>query len=83
MNYQIEIQFTGTYQIDADTTVVNPMVIAANASDNFINTVSLSCFFQGSSYSYYRNIGSFEYTTTWGNLQVETYINQYMNNRKI
>lgn len=83
MNYQIEIQFTGTYQIDKDTTVVNPLVIAANADDNFISTLSISCLFQNTTYSYYRNIGDMTYTNTWSNADVENYINTFMTNAEV
>lgn len=83
MNYQIEIQFTGTYKLDEGTTLVDPLVIAMSATDDFVSSVNVACGFQASTYSYYRNIGSFNYTTTWGNLQVEAYINDYMNAHKI
>ena len=83
MNPQIEIQFTGTYKLDDGTTIVNPLVIAISATDDFIQSVSVSCAFNAPTYSYGRNIGSFNYTTTWGNLQVETFIYEYMNAHKI
>ena len=83
MNYQIEIQFTGQYQIDADTNVTDPLVIAVAATDDFISNVAIACLFNAPIYSYYRNIGSFTYTTTWGNIQVENYINTFMQNCKI
>ena len=83
MNYQIEIQFTGVYKLDDETQVTDPLVIAVAATDDFISSVGLACLFEAPTYSYYRNIGSFNYTTTWGNLQVEAYINDYMNAHKI
>jgi hypothetical protein len=83
MNYQIEIQFTGTYTLDEGCTIVDPLVIAVSATDDFVSSVAVACLFQAPTYSYYRNIGSFNYTTTWGNLQVEAYINDYMNAHKI
>lgn len=83
MNYQIEIQFTGTYKLDEGTTLVDPLVIATAATDDFISSVAVACSFQASTYSYYRNIGAFTYTTTWGNLQVEDYINTFMANCKL
>lgn len=82
-NYQIEIQFTGTYQIDAETTIVNPLVIAAEAADNFIDTVQVSCLFQNTNYSYYRNIGSFTYVDTWTNQDVIDFINSFMASVKV
>jgi hypothetical protein len=83
MNSQIEIQFTGTYKLDEGATVVDPLVIAVAATDDFVSSVAVACLFQAPTYSYYRDIGSFNYTTTWGNLQVEAYINDYMNAHKI
>jgi hypothetical protein len=83
MNPQIEIQYTGTYRLDEDTTIINPLVIAVSATDDFVQNVSVACLFNSPTYSYGRNIGSFTYTVTWGNIQVETFINEYMNARKI
>lgn len=82
MTYQIEIQYTGVYQIDAETSVTDPLVIAVGATDDFVSSVAVSCIFQAPTYSYYRNIGSFTYNATWGNIQVEDYINTFMNARK-
>ena len=81
--YQIEIQFTGTYQIDIATSVVNPLVIAAEAADNFIDTVQVSCLFQNTNYSYYRSIGSFDYALTWTNQDVIDFINSFMASVKV
>ena len=83
MNPQIEIQFTGTYAIGNDIVVVDPLVIATAATDNFVDKVAVSVLFNGANYSVGQNIGSFYYVTTWGNIQVEEYINNFMANCKI
>jgi hypothetical protein len=82
-NYQIEIQFTGTYQIDTATTVVDPLVIATEAADNFIDAVQVGCLFQQSAYSIFLNIGSFTYVDTWTNQDVIDYINSFMAGVKV
>lgn len=81
-NPQIEIQYTGTYILDDGNSVVDPLVIATSALDDFISTVTVGVLFEAPTYSYARNIGSFTYTLTWGNIQVEDFINNYMNARK-
>lgn len=83
MDSQIEIQFTGTYKLDEGATIVDPLVIAVAATDDFISSVAVACKFQAPTYSYQRNIGSFSYSITWGNIQVEEYINTFMQNCKI
>jgi len=83
MNPQIEIQFTGTYQLDSTTTCVNPLAIASSATDNFVDSVDITCLFNAPTYSYIRNIGSFTYTTTWTNQDVIDYINDYMQSIQI
>lgn len=80
---QIEIQYTGTYVLDDGNSVVNPLVIATGASDDFISSVTVSVVFSSPTYSYVRNIGSFTYSVTWGNLQVEDFINSYMDAHKL
>jgi hypothetical protein len=83
MNPQIEIQFTGTYQLDETTMCVNPLAIAESATDNFIDSVSLTVVFVSPTYSYTRNIGSFTYDVIWTNQDVIDYITNYMNSIQI
>jgi hypothetical protein len=83
MNYQIQIQFTGTYQLDSTTTCVNPLVIAYSGADDFIDSVNLTCLFNSSTYSYIRDIGSFNYIDEWTNQDVIDYITNYMNSIQI
>lgn len=81
-NPQIEIQYTGTYILDDGNSVVDPLVIATGALDDFISSVTVTVLFQAPTYSYVRTIGFFTYTATWGNIQVEDFINAYMNAHK-
>lgn len=83
MNPQIEIPFVGTYAVGNDIVIIDPLVIATAATDDFVDKVSVSVLFNGTNYSVGQNIGSFTYTTTWGNLHVEEYINTFMQNCKI
>lgn len=82
MAYQIEIQFTGKYQIDADTLIENPLVIGASANDDLINSVSVGVYFTSDVYYLARAIGSFNYTDDWTNQDVIDLINSYMTSIK-
>lgn len=81
-NEQIKIQYTGTYILDDGNRVVDPLVIATSALDDFISSVTVGVLFDAPTYSYSRIIGSFTYSLTWGNIQVEDFINNYMNAHK-
>jgi hypothetical protein len=83
MAYQIEIQFTGKYQIDAETSIENPLVIVANANDDLINNVSVGVYFTSPTYYLARQIGSFTYVDDWSNADVVTLINSYMDSVKV
>ena len=83
MSYQIEIQYTGKYQIDADTTIENPLVIGASANDDLINSVSVGVYFTSPTYYLARQIGSFNYVDDWSNADVVSLINSYMQSVKI
>jgi hypothetical protein len=83
MAYQIEILFTGTYKLDADTTIENPLVIGASANDDLINSVGVSVYFSSDTYFLSRQIGSFDYTTNWDNSDVISLINAYMASIKV
>lgn len=78
MTYQIEIQFQGKYQIDANTLVENPLVIGASANDDLINTVTVGVYFTSPSYYLARQIGSFTYTDDWSNADVVALIESFM-----
>jgi len=82
MAYQIEIQYTGKYQIDADTLIENPLVIGASANDDLINSVSVGVYFTSPTYYLGRQIGSFTYTNDWSNSDVIDFINSYVNSIK-
>jgi hypothetical protein len=83
MNNQIQIQFTGAYQLDSTTVVKSPLVTATAATDNFIDNVSVSCQFTGIGFDLNRETGDFFYAATWTNLDVENHINTWMEARKI
>lgn len=83
MAYQIEIQFTGKYQIDAETTIENPLVIGASANDDLINSVYVSVYFTSPTYYLGRQIGSFNYVDDWSNADVVVLINSYMESVKV
>ena len=78
MAYQIEIQYNGVYQIDADTRIENPLVIGSSANDDLIETVSVSVYFTSPTYYLGRQIGSFNYVVDWSNTDVVSLINGYM-----
>ena len=78
MNYQIEIQYTGKYQIDSTTLVENPLVIGASANDDLIETVSVAVYFTSPAYYLARQIGSFNYVDDWSNADVVNLINSFM-----
>lgn len=78
MAYQIEIQYTGVYQIDSDTRVENPLVIGASANDDLIETVSVAVYFTSPAYYLGRQIGSFNYVDDWSNADVVNLINSFM-----
>lgn len=83
MAYQIEIQYQGEYQIDPETKIENPLVIGASATDDLINTVSVSVYFTSPTYYLCRNIGSFTYGAIgWDNSDVVNLINEFMANCK-
>jgi hypothetical protein len=75
---QIKIEFKGTYQIDEFTTVKDPIVSCTMVIDNMIDSVTISVKFENTTYSYGRNIGSFQYIGSWENEDVELFINQFM-----
>lgn len=83
MAYQIEIQYTGKYQIDSDTLIENPLVIGASANDDLIDSVSVGVYFTSSTYYLARQIGSFTYAVDWSNADVVSLINSYMESVKI
>lgn len=83
MAYQIEIQFTGEYQIDADTLIENPLVIGASANDDLINNVSVAVYFTSPTYYLGRQIGSFTYVDDWSNADVISLINSFMAGCKV
>lgn len=83
MAYQIEIQYTGKYQIDADTLIENPLVIGASANDDLINSVSVGVYFTSPTYYLARQIGSFNYVDDWSNADVVALINSYMESVKV
>lgn len=78
MAYQIEIQFTGKYQIDSDTLIENPLVIGASANDDLIDSVSVCVYFTSPTYYLGRPVGAFTYTTEWDNSDVIALINTFM-----
>jgi hypothetical protein len=78
MAYQIEIQYTGKYQIDSTTLVENPLVIGASANDDLIETVSVAVYFTSPAYYLGRQIGSFNYVDDWSNADVVNLINSFM-----
>jgi len=78
MAYQIEIQYTGKYQIDSTTLVENPLVIGASANDDLIETVSVAVYFTSPAYYLARQIGSFNYVDDWSNADVVNLINSFM-----
>jgi hypothetical protein len=75
---QIKIEYKGTYQIDEFTTVTDPIVSCTMAIDNMIDSVAISVKFENTTYSYGRNIGSYQYVDTWENENVIDYINEWM-----
>lgn len=79
MAYQIEIQYTGKYQIDSETLIEDPLVIGASANDDLINSVSVAVYFTSDTYYLARTVGSFNYTDDWTNQDVINLINSYMN----
>lgn len=83
MAYQIEIQYTGKYQIDSDTLIENPLVIGASANDDLINSVYVSVYFTSQTYYLGRQIGSFNYVDDWSNADVVALINSYMESVKV
>ena len=83
MSYQIEIQYTGKYQIDSDTLIENPLVIGASANDDLINSVYVGVYFTSPTYYLGRNIGSFTYAVDWSNADVVSLINSYMESVKV
>ena len=83
MAYQIEIQYTGKYQIDSDTLIENPLVIGASANDDLINSVYVGVYFTSPTYYLGRNIGSFTYAVDWSNADVVSLINSYMESVKV
>jgi len=83
INSQIEIQYTGTYQLDSTTICVDPLATPTSATDNFIDSVALTVVFTSPTYSYTREIGSFTYITTWTNQDVIDYMNDYMQSIQI
>lgn len=83
MAYQIEIQYTGKYQIDADTTIENPLVIGASANDDLIDTVSVAVYFTSPAYYLGRQIGSFNYVDDWSNADVVALIESFMASCKV
>ena len=83
MQYQIEIQYEGKYQIDGNTQVENPLVIGASANDDLINTVTVGVYFTSPTYYLARPVGSFTYTTDWSNADVVTLINSFMAEHKV
>jgi hypothetical protein len=83
MNYQIEIQYTGKYQIDPDTLVENPLVIGASANDDLINSVYVSVYFTSPTYYLGRQIGSFNYVDDWSNADVVALIESFMASCKV
>lgn len=78
MTYQIEIQYTGVYQIDSETRIENPLVIGASANDDLIETVHVSVYFTSPTYYLGRQIGFFNYTNDWSNTDVVSLINNFM-----
>lgn len=78
MAYQIEIQYTGKYQIDSTTLVENPLVIGASANDDLIDSVSVAVYFTSPAYYLARQIGSFNYVDDWSNADVVNLINSFM-----
>lgn len=79
MAYQIEIQYTGEYQIDAETKIENPLVIGASATDDLINAVGVTVYFTSPTYYLCRAIGSFTYGSAgWDNSDVVNLINEFM-----
>ena len=83
MAYQIEIQYTGKYQIDSDTLIENPLVIGASANDDLINSVSVGVYFTSPTYYLARQIGSFNYVDDWSNADVVALINEFMDKHKV
>ena len=83
MAYQIEIQYTGKYQIDSDTLIENPLVIGASANDDLINSVYVGVYFTSPTYYLGRQIGSFNYVDDWSNADVVSLINSYMASVKV
>jgi hypothetical protein len=83
MAYQIEISFTGEYQIDSDTKIENPLVIGASANDDLIETVYVSVYFTSPTYYLGRQIGFFNYTNGWDNADVVSLINSFMAGCKV
>ena len=82
MNYQIEIQFLGQYDVNGNV-LTDPLVIARTASDDFISTVTVDCYFRNTTYSVVAPIGYFNYQTSWNNNDVTTLINEFMLENKI
>ena len=82
-NPQIKIQYTGVYQLSKGIVLTDPLVTAMSATDDFVSSVSVACNFSSETYAYGTDIGSFSYNTTWTNADIELFINEYMNARKI
>lgn len=83
MAYQIEIQYTGVYQIDGETRIENPLVIGASANDDLIDSVSVGVYFTSPTYYLGRQVGNFVYVDGWDNSDVVALINVYMAGCKI
>lgn len=83
MAYQIEIQYTGVYQIDPETKIENPLVIGSGANDDLINSVAVSVYFTSPTYYLGRQIGSFNYTNDWSNTDVVALINSFMSSHEV
>lgn len=83
MEKQIIIQHKGTVKIDEFNTVKDPNVICDYTLDNMVNSVAVSVKFESDTYSYGRNIGIMEYEGSWENFDVETFINNYLNENTI
>jgi len=83
MAYQIEIQFTGKYQIDNTTLIENPLVIGQSANDDLQNTVLVGVYFSSDTYFLQRQIGFFNYVNDWSNADVISLINSFMAGCKV
>lgn len=81
----IQIQVTGILQLDNKTKVLNPLVTIETALDNYLSsTVDTTSLFtsENQNYQLSRDTGSFDYTETWTDEDVEKHLKNWINGHR-